>query len=146
MSEEKPVEDKLEEKKPVETKSGKIALIRIKGQTKIKTEKKTTLDMLSLYRKNYCVVLDKTPSVMGMVKKVEDLITWGEVDASTIKELTDKRGEKTKKKGKEVLKPFFRLCPPRGGFERKGVKVPFKIGGALGYRGNKIKDLIKRML
>jgi large subunit ribosomal protein L30 len=83
---------------------------------------------------------------MGMVKKVDDLITWGEVNDSTIKELKEKRGEKTKNKGKEELKKFFRLSPPKGGFERKGIKVPFKIGGALGYRGDKINDLIKRML
>ena len=25
----------------------------------------------------------------------------------------------------EKLKPFFRLHPPKGGFERKGIKKPF---------------------
>ncbi|MBN2111516.1 uL30 family ribosomal protein [Candidatus Woesearchaeota archaeon] len=140
MSEEK------QEKKQVQKKSAKIALVRIKGNNKISQEKRDTLDMLGLYKKNYCVVLEKTPSIMGMVKKIEDLVTWGEVSDSTSKELKEKRGEKTKKKGKEELKKFFRLCPPKGGFERKGIKVPFSIGGALGYRGDKINDLIKRML
>ena len=49
---------------------------------------------------------------------------------------------------KEVkgLKPFFRLKPPEGGFERKGIKNPFSIGGALGYRKEKINQLIKKMI
>lgn len=134
------------EKKPVEKKDGNVALIRIKGLTKVGPGKNDTMNMLGLYRKHYCVIIPKTPSMMGMLKKVEDLLTWGEIDASTEKELKEKRGEKTKKDGKEGLKHFFRLNPPRGGFERKGTKVPFKIGGALGYRGSKINDLIKRML
>ena len=44
------------------------------------------------------------------------------------------------------LKPYFRLLPPRGGFERKGIKTPFSMGGSLGYRGQHINMLIKRML
>jgi len=124
----------------------KIAVIRIRGPNKKSTETNETLDMLRLYRKHFCVILDKTPSIIGMIKKVENCITWGEIDDSTIKELKDKRGEKTKVNGKEELKKFFRLCPPKGGFERKGIKSPFKLGGALGYRADKIKDLIKRML
>ena len=44
------------------------------------------------------------------------------------------------------LKQFFKLNPPRSGFERKGIKVPFSLGGALGYRKNNINDLIKRMV
>ena len=44
------------------------------------------------------------------------------------------------------LKTFFKLSPPRRGFERKGIKIPFSMGGALGYRKNKINDLIQRMV
>ena len=44
------------------------------------------------------------------------------------------------------IKPFFRLHPPVGGFERKGIKVPFAQGGVLGYRKGKINDLIKKMI
>ena len=47
---------------------------------------------------------------------------------------------------KEIMKKFFRLSPPRKGFGRKGIKFAFTKGGALGYRGIKINDLIKRML
>ena len=44
------------------------------------------------------------------------------------------------------VKQFFRLHPPIGGFERKGIKKPYSIGGALGYRKEKINNLIKKML
>jgi large subunit ribosomal protein L30 len=44
------------------------------------------------------------------------------------------------------LKPVFRLKPPVKGFERKGIKKPYSVGGALGDRGDKIKELIVRMI
>jgi len=82
-----------------------------------------------------------------MVKKAKDYITYGEIDDDVLKLLIEKRGQKSKDKdGKEVMKKFFRLSPPRKGFERKGIKIGFNAGGALGYRGKKINDLIKRMI
>ncbi|ADI32511.1 50S ribosomal protein L30 [Staphylothermus hellenicus] len=45
----------------------------------------------------------------------------------------------------EIIKPVFRLHPPRGGFKRS-TKRPFNDGGELGYRGKSINELIKRML
>jgi len=44
------------------------------------------------------------------------------------------------------LKPVFRLNPPRGGFERGGIKKPYDSGGVLGHRGEDINQLIERML
>ena len=125
----------------------KIAVIRVRGSINVKKGIKDTLDMLKLYKKNYCVVLNVSSSVLGMVKKVESYATWGEIDDETMGLLKEKRGEKTKnKKGEEIEKPFFRLNPPRKGFGRKGIKIPFKKGGALGDRRDKINDLIKRMI
>ena len=43
------------------------------------------------------------------------------------------------------LKPFFRLHPPRKGYERKGIKYHYSVGGALGYRGETINQLISKM-
>ncbi|MBW2982255.1 uL30 family ribosomal protein [Candidatus Woesearchaeota archaeon] len=131
------------EEKPVK----KIAVIRIRGLVGIKKGTADTLNMLRLYRKNYCIVLSGTPSILGMLNKVKDYITWGEINDETLKMLREKRLEKTKnKEGKVVEKKFFRLHPPRKGFARKGIKIPFKVGGALGNRKDKINDLIKRMI
>ena len=44
------------------------------------------------------------------------------------------------------LKPFLALKPPSKGFERKGIKKSYSIGGALGYRGKAINGLVERML
>lgn len=41
------------------------------------------------------------------------------------------------------LKPVFRLHPPRKGW--KSIKKHFKLGGALGNRGEKMSELLRRM-
>lgn len=125
----------------------KIAVVRVRGLTGIRKDMKDTLSMLRLYKKNYCVILNNTPSIIGMIKKVNDYVTYGLIDEETLKLLVEKRGEKKKdSKGKEALRPFFRLSPPRKGFGRKGIKFPFNVSGALGDRKEKINDLIKRMI
>jgi len=124
----------------------KLAVIRIRGTVGVRKDIKDTLKMLNLHKKNYCVVVEKTPTYEGMIKKVNNYVTWGEIDDETLK-LLEKRREKTKnKEGKEVYKKFIRLNSPKKGYGRKGIKVPFNKGGALGYRGKAINDLIRRML
>jgi large subunit ribosomal protein L30 len=134
----------------------------VRGITGIKTKIEDTLNMLRLYKYNYCSVLPNNPIYAGMLKKAKDYITWGEIDDETFKILVDKRGEEfhgreEDSKGKikyndfvvannKKIKKYFRLNPPRKGFERNGIKHSFQQGGALGYRGEKINDLIKRMV
>ncbi|MCH8329430.1 MAG: uL30 family ribosomal protein, partial [Nanoarchaeota archaeon] len=117
---------------------------------------------LGINKKNYCVVVPKTASYVGMVKKVKDYVAWGDVDEETYNKLVEKRGEEytgrlSDKKGKihynkfidvngKKIKKIFRLNSPRKGYGRKGIKVSFRSGGALGYRGNKINELIERMI
>ena len=154
----------------------KVAVVRIRGSKGLRKEVKDTMNMLRLYKQNNCIVIDNSPNMIGMLKKTKDYLTWGEIDEKTFKELLLKRGktigkkkltedyikEKTKlsadefvkeffdfkKTLKEIygLKLFFKLRPPVKGFERKGIKVPFSMGGVLGYRKEKINDLIIRML
>ncbi len=97
-----------------------------------------------------------------MIRKVKDYVTWGEIDPETYKMLIEKRGQAYKGReqdskekikynrfityGNKKYKRHFRLSPPKGGFERKGIKTPFSVGGALGNRKEKINDLIKRMV
>ncbi|MCP3681155.1 MAG: 50S ribosomal protein L30 [bacterium] len=116
----------------------KIAVIRIRGLEGVNKYIESTLEMLRLKRKHNCVIVPATPEKMGMLSKAKDYITWGEVSDETVKLLVSK----SKKKDAKV----FKLNPPRGGFERKGIKKPFSIGGVLGYRADKINELIKRMV
>lgn len=140
----------------------KLAAIRVRGITGIRTKVEDNLKMLRLYRKNYCCVLPNMPIHIGMLKKAKDYITWGEIDEETFNMLVEKRGEEfngreTDSKGKikyndfvvinnKKIKKYFRLNAPRKGFGRKGIKYSYQNGGALGYRGEAINDLIKRMV
>ena len=117
--------------------SKKLAAILVRGLVEVRHEVKDTLRMLNLQKKNACVILDDTPVVRGMLKKCENHATFGEVSDEIVKLLKEKRPS---------AKKFYSLHPPRGGFERRGIKKPFKLKGALGYRGDKINDLIRKML
>ena len=154
----------------------RIVVIRISGRIGIKKKIKDTLNMLRLYKKHNCIIIPNTQPYLGMLSKVRDNVTWGELDEKTCLELFKKRGKLAKKQflteeyikdklktdittftkdfvqfKKELkdipgLKLFFKLKPPEGGFERKGIKTPFSMGGVLGYRKEKINELLIRML
>jgi large subunit ribosomal protein L30 len=51
---------------------------------------------------------------------------------------------KVKLKEIQGLRPFFRLSPPSKGY--KSLKRPVGDFGDLGYRGEKINELLKRMV
>lgn len=121
----------------------KIAIIRIRGTEGVKTEILDTMKMLKMHKKHVCSIYPKTPVIMGMAEKCKDYCTFGEVDAETEKLLIEKRGIKGKD-GK--VQNYFMLNSPKGGFERKGLKHSFQDKGALGYRGEKINALIKKMI
>lgn len=154
----------------------KIAIVRVRGSNKIKGDIEDTMKMLRLYKKNGCIIAANTSSIIGMINKVKDYITWGEIDQETFRLLLEKRGKivgnkplneeylknkckmdygqftkeffELKKNLRDVpgLKQYFKLKPPKGGFERYGIKKPFSVGGALGYRSTKINELIQRMI
>ena len=111
----------------------KLAVIRVRGDVRIPNLVRDTLKMLGLQKKNHCTIVEDTPQKIGMLKSVESYITWGPADEKSMTAL-QKKGEKV-----------FRLNPPRKGYGRKGIKMPFRLGGAYGNRGEKINDLIMRM-
>lgn len=124
--------------KPAISKRENIVVIRIKTIPTVSEKTERTLHYLNLHKKFYCSIHPSSKSLLGMLNRVKSLITWGEIDQATLKSLEEKRKEEGKK--------FFRLHPPRKGFERKGIKLPFNIGGAYGNRGKEINKLIMRML
>ncbi len=143
------------------TGSEKLAVVLVRGLMKVPKPIKDTLLLLNLTRKNHCAVLENNSVNQGMVVKVKDYVTWGEINEQTFQELVQKRGKpllqrETDSKGKyaykclivngKKYKKYFRLNPPRKGFGRKGIKVSFAASGGLGYRGEKMNDLIMRML
>ena len=148
-------------------------VVRVRGSINVKPKIKETMKLMRLNRVNHCVIVPENETYDGMLKIIKDYVTWGEVDVETTELMLESSGKTsgnaifTKKElkdssfktmkalaknlseGKVVmrdvpkLKPLFRLHPPRKGYE--GVKRSFKEGGALGYRGEKINQLIRRM-
>ncbi len=152
-----------------------FAVIRVRGRTGVRRDIADTLKMMNLTRINHCVLIPDTPAYRGMLQKVKDYVTWGEISEEAAAKLIRSRGrlygdkpitdEYVKEKmgyesieefakalvaGKALykdipdVKPVFRLHPPIKGWEK--TKRHFTEGGALGYRGEKINDLILRML
>jgi large subunit ribosomal protein L30 len=80
-------------------------------------------------------------------KKLTDSYLAENTEYKTINELAKALSQGQTRLNKiEGLKRIFRLNPPKKGFERKGIKAPYSVGGALGKRGEKIADLIERMI
>ncbi len=139
----------------------KVAIVLVRGLVNVNQGVKDNLTMLHLTRKNNCVVVEDSAVMRGMIKKSKDYITWGEISEETFSLLLEKKGEEFKSRLQDakkkysysflevagkMYKPYFRLNPPRKGFGRKGIKMPFKLGGALGNREDKMNDLVVRML
>ncbi len=138
-----------------------MCIIRIRGNTKVDRDIRETFNRLRLRRKYACIVLaNPSKEQLGMVKKLEHFVAFGEIKKDVFEKLIDARGQKINKgkkvdskkvieeleKGKKYedlnLKPFFRFHPPRGGINSK-VHFP---KGVLGNHGEKINNLILRML
>jgi len=133
-----------------------------------------TLKMLHLNRNCHATLIDDRPSYLGMLRKAQNHVAWGEVSKETIELLLKERGrlignkrltdrytkEMSYKSLKDLaealhnleiefsklpnVKPLFRLHPPKKGYKGK-VKKIFSAGGATGYRGKAINELIERM-
>ena len=153
-----------------------LAVVRIRGQMNVRKEAAHALKMFRLNRPNHCVLVKPGKEVEGMLRQIQKYVTWGEVNKETLAKLMKKRGrlpgnkrlseEYVKEKiGKSIeefanmliennsdmkelpgAKPIFRLKPPRKGFKSAGIKSPFSLGGAYGYRGEKINELLRKMI
>lgn len=151
------------------------AVIRVRGHPGVSRDIEDTMRMLNLTRVNHCVIVPDNDSVRGMLNKVKDYVTYGEVSDETLARLIKFRGRlegdrpidddfviessdftsiisfakgivegKARYTDLPGVKPLFRLDPPRKGYE--GLKRSFREGGALGYRGDEINELIERMI
>lgn len=151
-----------------------LAAIKVRGTISAQREAKETLDLLHLSKTNHAVLLANTPSIIGMLKRVQSYVTWGEISKATLIELLMKKGRLAgnKKLTEEYLtkvgfnsvndlaegvlsckvtfgklpgiQPIFKLHPPTKGY--KGTtKKNFRAGGEAGYRGEAINALVKRM-
>jgi len=141
-----------------------IAIVRLRGGVNAKSGIEDTLDMLNLKTVNNCAVVPDNAHYKGMIHKVKDYITYGEIEKETFKKMLTKWGRTGRKRlvlkdadkivdeiftGKKKLKdygikPAFRLHPPKRGYE--GIKRHYTEGGSLGDRKEKINALLERMI
>jgi large subunit ribosomal protein L30 len=148
-------------------------VLRIKGTVNVPHWARYTLDNLSLYKKFWATILPETPESIGMLRKIKDFVAWSHVDASFVKELLEKRGktigsrslkllpdsapyndidelaadlakDKIRLSSLQMVKPWFALNPPRGGFKRK-TKTQYHQKGVLG-EDKELVEIIKRMI
>jgi large subunit ribosomal protein L30 len=100
--------------------------VRLRGHVKRSHDVEKTLQMLGLRKVNTMTVLPETAAVHGMLRKVEDFVTYGTISADEAKS----------------LRPRVGLSPPRGGLKSLRQKYP---RGELGFRGDAIKKFVERM-
>ena len=139
-----------------------FAVIRVRGSVNVRRDIKDTMKMMRLTRTIQCVLLPENPTNKGMLMLSKDFITWGEIENPVLENLVLKRGrlpnekrveekdlknlvqnvlkEGTKKSG---LNPVFKLHPPSKGY--RNTKQPFPKGD-LGYRAQKINEILERMI
>lgn len=129
-----------------------LAVVRVRGTNNVRESIEHTMQRLNLPRVNSLSLVFGTKSNLGMVRKANNFITYGEISQDLLEKLLAKRGIKAsvpelmsgKKTPKDLVPLPLRMHPPKRGY--RSVKEGFNAGGDLGYRGEKINELVKRMM
>ncbi|MFO7677308.1 MAG: 50S ribosomal protein L30 [Thermoplasmatota archaeon] len=151
------------------------AIIRVRGTINIKPDIKRTLELLRLNRVNHCTIVESNAYYKGMLQKVKDYTTWGEISKETLAKLVESRGMLIG--DKPITKEYLESATSYNSYEElskaivnnklsykeipnvkplfrlhpakkglEGIKRSYKNGGALGYRGKDINTLIEKMI
>jgi len=153
-----------------------MAVVRIRGRVGVRPDIRQTMDMLHVKRKFWATVVPANNSFLGMLFKVKDYTTYGEIDKETLVELLRRRGElrtggrltdewlrqntefgsieelaDAMLAGKVKLNKLEWLKPyfrlhPPSGGFKRTTKRGWRDGGELGYRGSAINELLRRMM
>jgi large subunit ribosomal protein L30 len=153
-----------------------FAVIRIRGTVDVRGSIAYTLKLLRLTRANHCVLIPNTTYYRGMLQKVKDYVTWGEVDEAVLKDLIKVHGrligdkpltdeyikQKTKFASLDLISKAIMeekidykdipdikplfRLPPPKKGGYEGIKRSYRVGGALGYREKDINLLLRRMI
>jgi len=152
-----------------------LAVVRVRGVGDASPEVEKTLKNLHLNRNCHITLVENSPSFLGMLKRVRNFVTWGEITKENIlfmlkergklvgdKQLDDEYAQKVGYKTLEELaeaiykletefqklpdiKPVFRAHPPKKGYKGK-IKKSYNVGGVTGYRGETINKLVENMV
>lgn len=148
-----------------------IAAVRVRGTPDVRRPVKEELGNLGLDSVNSSVILPESEGTSGRLERVGEFVTWGELSeegaealvgrakVSNRKSLTEDRVEEiTGYPSREDLaealasgdtdlqeaglRKSVGLHPPRKGYKNTRRRYP---EGSLGYRGDEINDLLRRM-
>jgi large subunit ribosomal protein L30 len=152
-----------------------LAVLRLRGSVNISRELEYVFALLHLHRKNHVTLMRDSPSNLGMIRKIKDYATWGEVSPAIISQLLQQRGflkgnQRVTDAAVEArlgyasianlgtalhgLKADLWRLPdfkpvfrlhPPKGGFRGSIKQPYPQG-ELGYRGDAINDLLVKMM
>ncbi len=153
----------------------RLAVVRVRGSIDVRGDIRDTFKMLNLTRVNHCTFIDDRPTYKGMLQKVKDYVTWGEVSAEDVEFILRHRGELEGKKKltdeyvkentsfesiADFAKAFVEFkaelsdipklkkvfrLHPPRKGHKGGIKRSFREGGSLGYRGSEIRNLLYKM-
>ncbi len=102
------------------------AVIRIRGVIGKNKKSEDTMKILGLKKRYSMIFLEEIK--LPMIKTAQSYVTWGEVSKDIQKKFSDK---------------VSHLNSPKKGF--RAIKMIYPKGD-LGYRGDKINELIERMM
>jgi large subunit ribosomal protein L30 len=152
-----------------------MVVVRVRGHAKIQWRTVETMTRMKLTRVNHCVVLPKSATTDGMLQRVKDYVTWGEMSHEGLARLLFQRGEvvggerltdayvkdnskftsilsfaKALEAGEAKISDVKGLKPvvrlPPPRHGYESTRRSYVDGGSLGYRGKEMEKLVDRML
>ena len=152
---------------------GLVLVVNLHGAINSPGPVRTALEELKVIRKFSASVVSDDPPTMGMLKLCKERVAWATVDQETLAGLLKKRGMVSGTKALDVaslktlgfksheelagkmvkdqlrlsaikgVRPFFRLAPPKGGFN-KSLRRQASDNGIMGENPALFK-LVERM-
>ena len=93
------------------------AVIRLRSDINVKPNIKKTLHLLRLNKVNHCILIQNNPVNDGMLKKIKDYVTWGEIKPEVLARLIVTRGRLV---GNKPIKPEYIKAETRSLLRRFG--------------------------
>ena len=151
------------------------AVIRVRGQPDVNYDIEYTMKLLGINKVNHWAIVPENAVTKGMLQKIKDYTTYGEINEETLAKLIRVRGrlegdkmitdeylaensdfKTVEELAKAIIENDYKMKDLEKGKPvfrlhppvkgYEGNKRSYKNGGALGYRGDAINALIARML
>jgi large subunit ribosomal protein L30 len=166
--------EKIKQTKITGQTSASLLVVNMRGLVNTRRPVRRTLQELRLLKRFNATIVPDNEVFRGMLESAKEHLAWCELDARTAENLLTKRAESSNgnKVSESILKgsgfssfadlasalasgkaslsadfgfrQFFRLSPPKGGFNRS-IRRQFGEGGVLGPN-KELEKLVERMI